>query len=386
MNETQMAARRSGPVFTEKSFYLEEFYGKSLLFALVPPSGERLTELDSLNRTLGELRRNQTRCILIASTRALPRLMRRLGRRAPRHTPLRFNPATGSRSRPYPPDSAISALWQALREGPIVAAEAETDDPGDLVIFAQQLSSRLRVFKLLLLDRAGGLVDGAGNRHSFVQVGRVRGILKNVHSAHRRGLVRAAHRAIGAGVASVSLVSPSEVYEELFSFSGTGTIFTEGGYGHVQQISIEDFEEVEALIIRAQNEGFLLPRSEREIARLLPSCFGYRIGDERLAGVVSLLTEPYSHDRAGEITALYTLTRFQGEGVAAELMNAVIKEARARRLRYVFACTTEQRAAHLFEHLRFNRVEAQAISRAKWRGYDKKRIELLSIFRCNLSQ
>ena len=386
MNETQMVSRRSGPVFTEKSFYLEEFYGKSLLFALVPPSGERLSELDSLNRTLGELRRNQTRCIIIASTSALPRLMRRLGRRAPRHAPLRFNPATGLRSRPYPPDSAISALWQALRAGPIIAAEVEADDPGDLVIFAQQLASRLRVFKLLLLDRAGGLVDGAGNRQSFVQVGRVRGILKGIRSAHRRRLVRAAYRAIGAGVASVSLASPREVYEELFSFSGTGTIFTEGGYGHVRQISIEDFEEVEALIIRAQNEGFLLSRSEGEIASLLPSCFGYRIGDEHLAGVVSLLTEPYRHERAGEITALYTLTRFQGEGVAAELMNEVIKESRARRLRYVFACTTEQRAAHLFEHLRFHRVEPQAVSPAKWRGYDKRRIALLSIFCCNLNQ
>src|SRR5215831_15495860 len=107
MNESQMASRRSGPVFTEKSFYLEEFYGKSLLFALIPPSGERLSELDSLNRTLRELRRNQTRCILIASPRALPRLMRRLGRLAPRHAPLRFNPAIGLRSRPYPPDSAV---------------------------------------------------------------------------------------------------------------------------------------------------------------------------------------------------------------------------------------------------------------------------------------
>jgi len=385
MNENQMASRRSGPVFTEKSFYLEEFYGKSLVFTLVPPSGERLSELDSLNRTLRELRHNQTRCIVVASRRALPRLMRRLGRLAQWHEPLRFNPATGLHSRPYPPDSTISALWQALRAGPIVAAEVETDDPGHLVIFAEQLASRLRVFKLLLIDRAGGLADSARNRHSFVQIGRMRRILKDIHSVHRRGLVRAAYRAIAGGVGSVSLVSPREVYQELFSFSGTGTIFTDGGYGNVRQISIEDFEEVEALIVRAQEEGFLLSRSKGEIAHLLPSCFGYRIGDEHLAGVVSLLTEPYRRERAGEITALYTLTRFQGEGVAAELMSEVVKEARARRLRYVFACTTEQRAAHLFEHLKFCRIDPEAVSPAKWRGYDKKRIALLSIFRCDLT-
>jgi N-acetylglutamate synthase-like GNAT family acetyltransferase len=384
MNETPMIARRRGPVFSEKSFYLEEFYGKSLLFALVPPSGERLSELDSLNRTLRELKRNQSRCIVVASPRALPRLMRRLGRLAPRHAPLCFNPAKGLRSRPYPPDSAISALWQAFRSGPIVGVAAAAARPSDLVSFAQRLASRLRVFKLLLLDRAGGLVDAAGNRHSFVQIGRVRRILRELQSAHRRDLVRAAVHAISAGVASVSLLAPDEVYEELFSFSGSGTILTEGGYGNVRPVSIEDFEEVEALVVRAQNEGFLLSRSEGEIASLLPSCFGYRIGDEHLAGVVSLVTEPYRRERAGEITALYTLTRFQGEGVAAELMKEVIKEAQARRLRYVFACTTEQRAAHLFEHLRFRRVEPPEVSPAKWRGYDKRRKELLSVFRFDL--
>jgi N-acetylglutamate synthase-like GNAT family acetyltransferase len=386
MSENHLAARQRRPVFSEKSFYLEEFYGKSLLFALIPPSGERFSELDSLIRTLRELRRNQTRCIVIASGYSVAPIMRRLGRLAPRQEPPRFNPAKGLRSRPYPPDPAISALWQALRAASIVVGGVDADDPRDFVTFAQQLATRLRVFKLLFLDRAGGLADSAGHRHSFVQIGRVRGILKDADSGLRRNLVRAACRAISNGVGSVSLASPSAVYEELFSFSGTGTIFTESGYGRVRQISIDDFEEVEALIVRAQNEGFLLARSDEEIARLLPSCFGYRIGDEHLAGVASLLTEPYRRERAGEITALYTLTRFQGEGVAAELLSEVLKEARARRLRYVFACTAELRAAHLFEHLHFRRVQPQEVAPAKWRGYDKNRISTLSIFRCDLDE
>jgi N-acetylglutamate synthase-like GNAT family acetyltransferase len=138
--------------------------------------------------------------------------------------------------------------------------------------------------------------------------------------------------------------------------------------------------------MRAQHEGFLLSRNKDEIARLLPSCFGYRIGDEHLAGVVSLLTEPYRRDRAGEITALYTLTRFQGEGVAAELIDEVVREARTRRLHYVFACTAELRAASLFEHLGFRRVHASEVTAAKWRGYDSKRITSLSIFRCDLTR
>jgi hypothetical protein len=74
------AAQRPGPL-NEKAFYLEEFYGKGLLFALIPPAGQRLRDLDSLARALRELVRNQTRCILIAAEDVLPRVWRRASRR-----------------------------------------------------------------------------------------------------------------------------------------------------------------------------------------------------------------------------------------------------------------------------------------------------------------
>ena len=61
MNEAEATptslARPSAPQFTEKTFYLEEFYGKSLLFALVPPVGQRMSDFGSLVKTLRELRR-----------------------------------------------------------------------------------------------------------------------------------------------------------------------------------------------------------------------------------------------------------------------------------------------------------------------------------------
>jgi N-acetylglutamate synthase-like GNAT family acetyltransferase len=383
MNEAPMRPVRT-PLFTEKTFYLEEFYGKSLLFTMVPPSGERLSELDSLARTIRELRRNQTRCVVLATADAMPRLTRRLGRYTPAGEPPRFNPSKGLRSRPYPPDSAITEIWRGLRAGSIVLAAVETTDPADLVVFARELASRLRVFKLLILDRAGGLTDTNGNRLSFVESRRRRRTLTHESSPLRRAIIRAAFDALEDGVASVNLAAPHDVYEELFSFIGTGTLFTETTYGHVRPISIDDFEEVQALIRRGQNEGFLLARNDNEIASLLPSCFGYRVGDEHLAGICSLLTEPYHRERAGEITALYTLTRFHGEGVAAELITQVLAEARQRRLAYVFACTAEDRAARFFSRLKFRRVGPKTIPHAKWRGYDRARIARLSIFRFDL--
>jgi hypothetical protein len=158
----QEQTRMAAPAFSEKSFYLEEFYGKSLLFAMVPPAGHRVSDYDSLVRTLRELRRNQTRCIVIASPAAVPKLLRRMGRMAPaREVPI-FDPSQGMRTRPYPPDSAVTQIWEGLRAGSIVVASTNDDDPADLIVFAQELASRLRVFKLIFLDRNDGLVGRNG--------------------------------------------------------------------------------------------------------------------------------------------------------------------------------------------------------------------------------
>jgi len=380
----ETTAPRPETLLSEKTFYLEEFYGKSLLFALVPPVGQRMSEFDSLVKTLRELRRNQSRCVVIVSPSALPRVMRRLGKMAPPEAPPIFNPTYGLRTRPYPPDSTVAQIWHALRAGSIVVGSTSTDDPEDLAVFAQELASRLRVFKLILLDRGGGLVAENGDRMSFVEAKRVARAQKRANTKLRRKMVRLASDAIRDGVGTVNLVSPRWVYEELFSFTGLGTLFTPEQYGTVSPISIDDFEEVEALIVRAQDAGFLLPRSASQIAGILPSCFGYHVGDEHLAGICSLLTDPYRRDHAGEITALYTLTRFQGEGVAAELIKEILKEAKARKLKYVFACTSEERAASFFRKLKFRRVGPTEISSLKWRGYDPDRIARLSIFRLEL--
>jgi len=362
--------RRRTPFFSEKTFYLEEFYGKSLLFALIPPAGQRIADFDSLVLTLRELKKNQSRCVVIVSPSALPKLLRRLGRLAPKEPPPIFNPSDGLRSRPYPPDSAVAEIWERLRAGSIVVASMSRDDADDLIVFARELASRLRVFKLLMLERSGGLLDKNGETLSFVEQSRIGRVRRQVRTRARKAIVRAALDALEDGVGSVNLVAPRDVYEELFSFVGAGTLFTEMQYGFVRPVSIDDFEEVEALIVRAQDEGHLLPRSPDQIARILPSCYGYRIG--------------YRRDRAGEITAMYTLTRFQGEGVAAVLVREILKEAEARRLKYVFACTSEDRVGGFFSRLGFKRVSHREVPTAKWRDYDSTRIKRISIFRSNL--
>src|SRR5262249_52849649 len=147
------------PRFSEKSFYLEEFYGKSLLFALIPPAGNRISDYNSLIPTLRELKRNQTRCIIIVSPTALPKLSKRMGRMAPSKPVPVFDPSRGMRTRPYPPDSAVTRIWEGLRAASVVIASTNDDDPEDLTVFAQELASRLQTFKLIFLDPQGGLTN-----------------------------------------------------------------------------------------------------------------------------------------------------------------------------------------------------------------------------------
>jgi N-acetylglutamate synthase-like GNAT family acetyltransferase len=61
-----------------------------------------------------------------------------------------------------------------------------------------------------------------------------------------------------------------------------------------------------------------------------------------------------------------------------------LKEAEARRLKYVFACTSEDRVAHFFTRLGFKLATARDVSQAKWKDYDTARIESLSILRTDL--
>jgi len=373
------------PRFTEKSFYLEEFYGKSLLFALIPPAGSTARDLVPIVRTIRDLRRNQSRCIVILPEFAAGKLVRMMRRHAPPEAVPVFNPARGLRSRPYPPDSAVAEIWRGLRGDRMMIGAVATRDPVELTVFAQQLASRLGVFKLVLLDRYGGITAPTGGKLSFLEMHRIGRVMRRQRIRSRRALLRAADRALKDGVGSVNMTSPAGVYEELFSFIGTGTLLTEQRYGSVRPISIDDFEEVQALILRGQNEGVLLHRSPEEIAAILPSCFGYRVGDEHLAGVCSLLTEPYRRERAGEITALYTLTRFQGEGVAVELVKEVLTEARSRGLLYAFACTSRDHPARFFQRLKFRRVARTDVPAAKWRGYDRSRMSRLIIFRYELA-
>ena len=99
-----------------------------------------------------------------------------------------------------------------------MVAAADTVKPSDFTVFAEELASRMRVFKLILLDRQGGLTAGGGERLSFVELSQIDGAMRKQRSARRRAELRAVARALRDGVGWVDLVAPREIYDELFRF------------------------------------------------------------------------------------------------------------------------------------------------------------------------
>jgi N-acetylglutamate synthase-like GNAT family acetyltransferase len=153
----------------------------------------------------------------------------------------------------------------------------------------------------------------------------------------------------------------------------------------VAKLGIDDFHEVEKLLQRAQQAGYLKPRPPAEMASLLLHGYAARLGPASMepAGFCALL--PYPEDHAAEIAGLFTITRYQGEGVGGRLVDAMGQEGCKQGLSYIFACTTQEGAQRLFVRHGFQRVTSEAVAAAKWRGYDPERRQQVAVYRRDLT-
>jgi len=276
-----------------------------------------------------------------------------------------------------------------LRRGPLfvgVIAGGETDS---IKAIAQQMATRLRVHKLVLVHPDGGITGSDGKQISFMDENMLSALLAAGQAewaglATRRPGLEAVHAALLGGVNSVNLCTLAGAPRELFTYTGSGTLCTKVDYCTIQRLGIDDFEEVERLIERGQREGLLKLRTPEEIALMLINGYGATIGAHHLAGICALVTEPYASACAGEVVGLYTITRFKGEGVGGRLVARVLEEARQAQLAYVFACTTEERAQSFFERQGFHRVDTGDVPAAKWDAYEPQRKAQVAVFRYDL--
>jgi amino-acid N-acetyltransferase len=382
--------------FLEKSFYLDEFHEKTLLLAIAPGTTDEAS-VGGVIATARELIREKVRLVLVVgdaeTARRLEGRFRRLAA-ASFSEPLFPDAKEGRRptivieSRTPEPDVAsLMRLWSLLRGGPIAVVRVPDAPWMSLAGYAVKLAARLKVHKLVLMDPEGGV--GSDGVFSFLDESALTTLLgageaEWIGLGHRRPLIQVIREGLLEGIPSINLCTLAGLARELFTYEGSGTLFTLEDYCRVERLGIDDFREVERLLERGQREGFLKIRSAEEIGELLFTGYGATIASGHLAGVGSLLCERYQADRAGEVVALYTVSRFKGEGVGTKLLVRILAEARSRQLQSVFACTTEERAAQFFVRQGFRQVTPDDVPAAKWIGYDLERMRRVTVLRLDL--
>jgi len=387
----------AGEAYEEKDFYLEDLRGKSVLIAIEPESAALRPELSLLAATVGDLVRNGTRVVLWWPALG-PAVERRLAAALARGGVPRRRRGTARarlaiiRAPPHGDclaDVVRADLWEGLRSEGICLI---VGGPEGLPPFPEApvaLAVALRIPKLVLLDRRGGLLGPEPTRLSFVDENVLETLLRHGEAewsglGDRRGLLVAVQDALEGGVEAVNLCAPEEVAEELFTYEGSGTLFTAGDYCQVDRLALDDYAQAERLLERGTREGFLRMRGPEEIADVLAAGFGATICGRHLGGVAALLTAPYEADRAGEIVGLYSINRFKGEGVGERLVSRLLAEAMQRGLSYVFACAVDERAKLFFARQGFERVPGRSVPPAKWIGYDDRRRARVACFRRDL--
>jgi N-acetylglutamate synthase-like GNAT family acetyltransferase len=347
-----MPARRAQrSAFSEKEFYLREFRGRTLVLAC---AGAALRDPAPLLAVLRSLARNRTGVVLISTRRsALVRVG--AGELLPASTPR-----------------LEARVWRSLRDSPRVGLVA----PGRRSLGAAcgEVALRLRPFKVALIDREGGIAGPRGERLSFVHLSQLRRFVrgrKAAGSSRRRALLREVEAMLAGGVPAVNVCTLPGLAAELFTYAGSGTLFTRERYVEVRWLGLDDYEAAHDLFTCGVEEGFLAPRQRAEVDRVLACGFGAFVEGRHLAGIGALLEHPGT--RWGEIASLYTVTRFLGEGVGGHLVAFALARARERGLRLVFGCTTSDRVGAFFARQGFRRVGLASLPSAKWRGYDAAR-------------
>ena len=259
-------------------------------------------------------------------------------------------------------DDEVVVLWRALRTRG--QSLIRVDPAAPVHATGATVATRLRAHRLVLLDPT--LPE---QRHAPVPYA----TLAHDVEDGAGGVPALAAQALAAGVDGVNVCRPEDLTQELLTYRGAGTLYTHDDYCTVERLGIDGFDQVQRLIEQGVLDGYLKPRDDDEIARLLVNGYGAVVGEHHLAGFAALLTEPYAGTGLGELCAVTTISRFAGEGVGGQLVRRIVADARPRGLDGVFACTTSDAAATFFTRLGFVPLPLADVPAAKWDGYDAGR-------------
>lgn len=361
----------------ERSFYEQQFAGTAIVVSLTAPDQ---AAIDEVCRAATSLARADARLVLVVGDRAPVATGADPGpERAATHrlvdllaSVIGQRPVVLDRG-PDPAgradDDTVAELWLAVHDRPSVVVAVPF---GHEAATAAEVATEVRALKLVITDPIGGWGDPP---RSFADVIDVEGAFRHDLAGRQGGaVVPAIDRALAGGVVNANLCRARDLDRELFTFDGTGTLFTRGGYLRLDRLRVDDLPAVEALVDQGVSDGLLRPRTRLEVARLAVTGLGARVtGGDHLAGIVSLERKAYEGTGLGEVACLYAVSRFSAAGAGGLLVDGLIDQAVADGLAGVFAVTVSDAAAAFFGRKGFVEVDHDALPSAKWDGYDPDR-------------
>ncbi len=348
--------------FSERQFYQQEFRGRTLAIALAQP-GEADPAL--LAPTLATLAEGGARAVVLAAERG------------------RLEKAGAEPVLEASAPRLEGEVWRRLRERGRVGIAVGTGPA--FAVAVRNLVGRLGLAKLVWIDAGGGLRRADGECASFLDIEDLRRLLAPdgpLRGDPRLPLWRQVEALLESGISAVNVCDLAGIDDELFTYAGSGTLFTRERYVSVRLLGVDDYDAAHDLLRRGLAEGYLAPRTPEQIDQVLASGFGAFVEDRHLAGIGALLVRPGG--RVGEIASLYTLTRFLGEGVGAHLVAFAARRARALDLDAVVACTTSDRVGSFFERQGFRSADLAEMPSEKWRDYDPMRRDRVQCYRLDL--
>jgi len=357
MKPTNPSADSTPSTLSEKEFYLREFTGRTLGLVV---EGASTADRIALGAVCEELVKNETGVVLVSADRELCQAL--------------SSAAVLSSGEKH----LAAHVWRSLQDAPCTALHVDGAPFEDRT--AQALLE-LGLSKVVWIHGKGGLSRSDGNRLSFVDREGL-GALKVTGDPAFKAFFQQCDALLEEGVPSISLCTAEGLADELFTYAGSGTLFTCGGYVTVRAFGVDDCDAAHSFVLRGVEEGYLAPRDAEGIDTILSGGFGAFVEQHFLAGIGALLVDEGSD--IGEIACLYTLTRFAGEGVGGHLVQHALNEAKQLGLTSIFACTTSDRVGSFFERHGFLRVDSEVLPAAKWRDYPPERRARLLCFKRNV--
>ncbi|MDH5559583.1 MAG: GNAT family N-acetyltransferase [Deltaproteobacteria bacterium] len=158
------------------------------------------------------------------------------------------------------------------------------------------------------------------------------------------------------------------LFEEVFTHKGKGTLLTREYPNEIRQAMLSDIFDLTLLMKPYVHSGQILPVSEEEMTRDAHTYWVYTINHSIIA-----TAKLKDYNEAVEVAKFCTLPRYQGKGMAKQLANCLIQEARERRKKYIFALSIEEKMWNFFTGLGFKEQPREELPESWRKDYDFSR-------------